>query len=451
MPLVHPIEFRYFTKIKDVFTEESKLQKWLDVEAALARVHAEVGNIPKEAADEISKKANINVVKLQRVKEIEAQIHHDLMAMVRALTEVCSEEARKYIHLGATSYDIEDTAMALQFKDAIVILQNSLKELLSTLIKLASEHKNTITVGRTHGQHALPTTYGMKFAIWASELYRHLVRLSEIKPRILVGKMSGAVGTMASFGEIGIKIQELVMKDLGLKPVLIANQIVQRDRHAEILTYLGLVAGTLDKIAREIRNLSRTEIAEVSEYFGKHQVGSSTMPHKKNPHKSERICGIARVIKSNVFVALENITLEHERDLTNSSPERVIIPESFILLDYIINQLNSILSNLVFNFDNIEKNLNLTQGLIMTENIMIQLVKKGLGRQDAHEILRKCALKSYSEKRPLKEILLNDESLKPYLSEQELDSWLDPKNYLGTAVLQVENVVSFINKNLNSL
>ncbi|MHA1269203.1 MAG: adenylosuccinate lyase [Candidatus Helarchaeota archaeon] len=447
MSKVHPIEFRYFTaNMKAVFSEEAKLQKWLDVEAALARAHAKLGNIPLNAANEISKKANIKFVKLERVKEIEAEIHHDLMAMVKALTEICNDDAGKYIHLGATSYDIEDTAMALQFKDAVSIIETNLKSLLTVLINLSNDHKFTITVGRTHGQHALPTTYGMKFAIWASEIHRHLIRLNQIKPRLFVGKMSGAVGTMSSFGDKGFEIQKLVMDDLGLTPVLIANQIVQRDRHAEILLLLSIISATLDKIAREIRNLSRTEFGELSEPFKKSQVGSSTMPHKRNPHKSERICGLARIIKSNVFPALDNISLEHERDLTNSSPERIIFPESFILLDYMVSQLISILSGLVFNFDNIQANLHKTGGLIMAENIMLNLVKKGLGRQDAHETLRECALKSYNEKIPFKQVLLNNSTINKLISEDELDQWLDPKNYLGLAVEQVENVISEINK-----
>ncbi|MHA1311884.1 MAG: adenylosuccinate lyase [Candidatus Helarchaeota archaeon] len=447
MSKVHPIEFRYFTeKMRNIFTEETKLQKWLDVEAALARAHAKLGDIPKSAADEITKKANVKYVKLQRVKEIENQIHHDLMAMVKALTEVCDSNAGEYVHFGATSYDIEDTATALQFKDAINVIENNMKSLLKTLIMLAEKHKNTITIGRTHGQHALPTTYGMKFAIWASELFRHLNRLEQIKPRILVGKMSGAVGTMASFGDKGFQIQELVMNDLGLKPVMISNQIVQRDRHAEILLLLALISSTLDKIAREIRNLSRTEIAEISEHFKSSQVGSSTMPHKRNPHKSERICGLARIIKSNVFPALENISLEHERDLTNSAPERIIIPESFILLDYMLAQINSILQGLVFNFQNIQNNLNKTQGLIMAENIMLKLTQKGMGRQSAHEILRKCAMISYQQNIPFKTILLQDNSLKNFLKPDELDKWLDPNNYLGLSSKIVQNVINTINK-----
>ncbi|MBD3227453.1 MAG: adenylosuccinate lyase [Candidatus Lokiarchaeota archaeon] len=446
MTKVHPIEFRYFTEaMRNVFIEEAKLEKWMEVEAALSRAHAKLGNIPQDAADEITKKASLKFVKLQRVKEIEKEIHHDLMAMVKAMTEACEGDAGNYIHLGATSYDIEDTAMALQFGDALNILESSLKDFLKTLLNLADAHKKTITVGRTHGQQALPTTYGMKFAIFASEIYRNISRLEQTKSRILVGKMSGAVGTMASFGENGFKIQELVMKDLGLKPTMIANQIIQRDRHAEVLLLLGLVSGTLDKIAREIRNLARTEFGEVSEPFKKKQVGSSTMPHKRNPHKSERICGLARIIKSNVFPALENITLEHERDLTNSSPERIIIPESFILLDFMIHQLNTILKGLVFNYDNIKKNLEKTGGLIMAENIMLKLVEKGLGRQDAHEILRKSAMHAYNEEVSFKNVLLQQDELKEYITEKEIDEWLDPKNYIGTAVEQVEKVVDKLN------
>ena len=307
---INPIETRYRTEIANLFTEEMKLEKWLKVEAVLAQVHAELGNIPKEAATEINRKANLKYVKLERVKEIDKEIHHDLMAMVKSLAEQCEREAGKYVHLGATSYDIEDTATALQLREALHYIKSSLLELLKVLIKLTVEKKNLVCIGRTHGQHAIPTTYGMRFGVWAYEISRHLDRLSDVLDRISFGKMSGAVGTMASFGEKAIEIQQSVMKKLDLNPVLIANQVIQRDRHAEVIFLTSLIGQTLAKIARENRILQRNEISEMFEPFKKAQVGSSTMPHKRNPHKSERICSLARVIKSNIIPALDNIILE---------------------------------------------------------------------------------------------------------------------------------------------
>ena len=439
---VHPIEFRYsYPEMYAVFTEEAKLQKWLDVEVALAWAHAQLGTIPQGAAEEIAKKGKVDIVKLDRVKEIDREIHHDLMAMVRAFTEVCDGDAGKYIHLGATSYDTEDTALALQLRDALAIMEGDLRELLGVLLKQAEDHKETLTIGRTHGQHAVPMTYGMKFAIWASEVARHLDRLDAVRGCLLVGKMSGAVGTMASFGEKGFEVQRLTMERLGIAPVLIANQVVQRDRLAELQCVFGLVAGTLDKIAREIRNLQRTEISEMFEPFRQDQVGSSTMPHKRNPHKTERVCGLARLIRSNVVPALETIALEHERDISNSSLERIIIPEGFILTDYILRQITGIVRDAVFDYTNIERNLNLTLGLCLTEKVMIELVEKGIGRQDAHEMLRRLAMKCWKERRSLKEVMLEDDEASGLVTEAELDDWLNPENYIGTAVEQVERTV----------
>ncbi|MBS7249191.1 MAG: adenylosuccinate lyase [Candidatus Freyarchaeota archaeon] len=441
---VHPIEYRYFTpEMKQVFTEENKLQKWLDVEAALARAHAALGDIPKEAAEEISKKASLKYVKLERVKELEEEIHHDVMAMVQALSEVCEGDAGKYVHLGATSYDIVDTAWALMLRDAIEIISSKLVSIKNVLLELASKHKETICIGRTHGQHAVPFTYGMKFAIWASEINRHLERIGEGKKRILVGKMSGAVGTMASFGKKGFDIQKTVMQELQIREAEITNQIVQRDAYAEIIFLNALIAATLTKIAKEIRNLQRTEIGEIFEPFTKRQVGSSTMAQKRNPHRSERVCGISRVIMAYTIPTLENAALiEHERDLTNSSNERIIFPESFILLDYILAEMISILKGLEFNYQNIQKNLELEGGLYMSENIMLKLVEKGLGRQEAHETLRQLAIKCRQENIPLKKAILEHPKLRTIVKEKELDNWLDPKQYIGTAVEQVEKLVN---------
>ena len=441
---IHPIETRYRTEIAHFFTEEKKLEYWLKIESVLAQVHAELGNIPQEAAQEINKKANLLYVKLERVKEIDKEIHHDLMAMVKALSEQCEGDAGKYVHLGATSYDIEDTAIALQMKEALNYINKALLNLLKILTKIAEEKKKLVCIGRTHGQHAIPTTYGMRFGIWAYEVNRHLDRISEITSRISFGKISGAVGTMASFEDKGIEIQKAVMKYLNLKPVIIANQIIQRDRHAEVMFLTSLIGQTLAKIARENRILQRNEIAEMFEPFKETQVGSSTMPHKRNPHKSERICSLARILKSNVIVALDNIVLEDERDLTNSASERIIFAENFILLDYMIKQLIQNLKGLEFNERKIEENLNLTKGACLTEKFMVQLVKKGIGRQEGHEILRQASIRARNENLYMKDILFEKTQIKERFTKKELDEIFDPHNYIGQAVEQVENLVEFL-------
>jgi len=432
---VSPFEERYRTEMNVIFEEENKLRKWMDVEIALARAHASMGTIPKESVkklEDASKK-----VKLERVLEIESEIHHDLMAMVKALSEQAGD-AGKYVHLGSTSYDIEDTATALIFRDAIELLEKRLNELSDVLKKLAKAHVETVCIGRTHGQHATPTTYGMKFALCYQELKRNIERMKEAKKRILVGKMSGAVGTMATFRGKGIEIQEKVMKELGLKPAPISNQVIQRDRHAEVMSVLSLTASCLDKIAKEIRNLQRTEMGEIGEPFKKKQVGSSTMPHKRNPHKAERICSLARVVRSNLIVAMENIPLEHERDLTNSANERVIFPQSFIAVDYMAKQMIGILSGLQFFDENIKRNLELTNGLIMAERLMVALTDKGVGRQEAHEKVRTLAMEAFEKKRHLMEVAKEniDE-----LNEKEIEELFDYSTYTGNARKIVENAL----------
>jgi adenylosuccinate lyase len=448
---IHPIEGRYRTKeMSKLFTNSAKLYRWLRVEAALAMAHAQLKHIPMEAAKEIEKKANLDFVKVERVQEIEDEIHHDLMAMVRALAEQCDDDAGNYIHLGATSYDIEDTATAIQMVNSLDTLTNTLKRALKALIKQLDNNINRVCVGRTHGQQALPTTYGMRFSVWAAEIDRHLDRLEQIRPRIAVGKMSGAVGTMASFGTDGMEIQNLVMDILAkeynipLTPVLIANQVVQRDRHAEVLNFTALISGTVDKIAREMRILQRTEIGEMFEPFKKKQVGSSTMPHKRNPHKAERLCSIARILKSNIIIGIDNIGLEDERDLTNSANERVIFAENFILLDFMLTQMSQILEGVEFNETAIARNLNFTHGAFLAEKIMVTLVDKGIGRQEGHELLRQAAIEARNENKSMKEILSKHEAISEKITEEELDDMLKPENYLGMAEEQVKNVALFL-------
>ncbi|MFX1406400.1 MAG: adenylosuccinate lyase [Promethearchaeota archaeon] len=441
---INPVENRYRTEIAEYFTEEKKLENWLKIEATLAKSHALLGNIPEQAAEEIVRKATLNYVKLERVKEIDKEIHHDLMAMIKSLAEQCEGDAAKYIHLGATSYDIEDTAIALQLRDALKYIEKDLKYLLIELITLIDAKKELVCIGRTHGQHAIPTTYGMRFGVWAYEIDRHIERIHEVIERISYGKMSGAVGTMASFGEKGIVLQKMVMEKLNLKPVLIANQIVQRDRHAEVLFLTAIIGQSLAKIAQEFRVLQRNEIAEMFEPFKKEQVGSSTMPHKRNPHKSERICSLARILKSNVIVGLDNILLEDERDLTNSANERMIFAENFVLLDFMIKQLLKNLQGIEFDEIQVEKNLNLTKGACLAEKIMLDLVDKGIGRQEGHEILRKAVIRSKKENRFIKDILLENAKIRENFDEVELDNLFDPHKYIGRALEQTMNLIKYL-------
>ncbi|MDD5111271.1 MAG: adenylosuccinate lyase [Candidatus Altiarchaeota archaeon] len=443
---IHPIEYRYGrNEVKVIFSEEMHLQRMLDVEAALARAHAKVGNIPKKDAEAISKSASIRLVTVDRVAELEKTTNHDVMAMVKALSEKCGHSGG-FVHLGATSNDITDTALALQLREYTGLLSEDLERLKKSLLAKAGKHKKTVCIGRTHGQHAVPTTYGLKFAIWAAEVQRHIDRLEECKKRLLAGKMSGAVGTQAALGSHGIRLQELVMKDLGLGVSFPSNQVVQRDIHAEFMLLLALIAESLNKFGTEIRNLQRTEIGEVSEGFGKRQVGSSTMPHKRNPIHAERICGISRVVKADAFASLENVALWHERDLTNSSCERIIIPEACILLDYMLALSIDLMDNLVFNSEAIQRNLELSQGRVMSESVMIRLVGKGMNRQEAHELVRGCAMESYMTGTTFMEALEQNKVIVKTLPKKELEAALKPEHYIGTAVQQVDRVLKELSR-----
>jgi len=442
MPILPIDTGRYGTKeMRKIFEEENKLQRMLDVEAALAWAHAEVGNIPRKDAEVIMKKASTRYVKLERVKAIEREIKHDIASIVKALAEQ-SGSSGAYVHLGATSYDIVDTANALLLKDAVKLIEQKLNDLEQILIKRANKYKKTIMVGRTHGQHALPITLGFKFAVWMRENARNIQRLKQCSERLLVGKMTGAVGTQAGLGQHAIKIQELVMKKLGLKHADISTQIIQRDHHAEFICLLALIASSLDNIATEIRELQRPEIAELFEAFEyEKQVGSSAMSHKRNPETCERICGLAKVMRGLVVPALENVITWHERDLTQSSTERFIIPEACILVDYMLALMINVLANLRVDEKRMKRNLEITQGRAMSEAVMTALVEKGMNRQDAHELLRKLTIKSELEKRHFKEILVEDTEIRKFLTEKQITDALDPQKYLGTAVEQVERMI----------
>ncbi len=439
---VCPLDFRYGRKeIKDVFGETSKLQYLLDVEAALARAHAAVGNISKKAADEISKKASVKYVTVKRVNEIERETRHDIMAVTKALSEACKGDAGKYVHLGATSYDIVDTANALQFAAATDLLKAQVRELRVVLVSLAKEYKNTIMAGRTHGQYSIPITFGLKMAVYAMEMDRHLERLHECKSRLLVGKMSGAVGSGAAMGKHALKIQELVMADLKLGTEEAATQIVGRDRYIELLSVLANICSSLEKFATEIRNLQRSEICEVSEAFElKKQVGSSTMPQKRNPILCEQICGLARVVRSFIIPAYENAIQWHERDLCNSSSERFILPHSLIMTDWIVFQMNKVFKTLQVYPERMRENLENSKGLPMAEAVMTKLVEKGMGRGDAHELVRTCSLKAVSENKQLLTVLLENPKVVKLLKKKELEEVMNPRKYLGVSDKIVDQV-----------
>ncbi len=440
---IHPIEFRYGTpEMKRIWEEENKLQRMLDIESALAQAEGELGIIPKEVADEISAKANTKYVKLERVKQIEAETNHDIAALSKGITEVCEDGAGEYVHFGATSNDIVDSSNSLLIKDSIEVLKEKLERLTKLMLKLAEENKMKVCIGRTHGQHALPTTYGMKFALWADELHRQYDRLEHAEKNVCVAMMDGAVGTTAALGEDGWKIHKTVARILDLPAAKITNQIVQRDNHVEFISTLANIASTLDKIGLEIRSLQRTEIMEIGEYFDpEKQVGSSTMPHKMNPITAERICGVARIIKSYVNAALDNNPLWHERDLTNSSCERIMFPESCILTDYILNLTIKLMSNLIFYDENIEKNLNLTNGLIMAERLMAELTRAGMGKQTAYGIVRKNAIKANKEDLLLGALILKDENVQKYLTEEDVEKIMDPHTYVGSIEIIIDELI----------
>jgi adenylosuccinate lyase len=441
---VHPIEQRYGTpEMRHVWSEENRFSCIISAEIALASAEAAHGLIPESAAGEIRKRAGLAT--LERAKVIESEINHDMMAMVKAVAEVCGESGR-FIHYGATSNDMLDTATGLQLKQSLDLIEEKLKALLRVLLKRSDETKGLVCAGRTHGQIGVPTTYGLRFAIWASETGRHLDRLRELRPRVAVGQMTGAVGTQASLGEHGIEVQETMMTLLGLAHVDVSNQVIARDRYAEYFMFLANVATTLDKIGVEIRSLQRTEIGEVEEAFGKNQVGSSTMPHKRNPIKSEQVCGLARVIRSSVEPALQNNTLWDERDLTNSSCERVIFPEASVLTDHVLVVMTRVLDGLTIKKERIRENLDFLHGINMAESVMIELTRKGMDRQDAHEHVRVASMKALETKKPLSEVLSDDPAVMALLQPLEIADLLDPDRYIGTAVRQVEMVIRKLGK-----
>ncbi|MEI8332003.1 MAG: adenylosuccinate lyase [Methanomicrobiales archaeon] len=436
---VHPIEERYGTaEMRAIWSDKNRFSCVVKAEVALARAEAHHGMIPAAAAAEICEKAHN--ASLERAKAIEIEISHDMMAIVKAISEVAGESGR-WVHYGATSNDILDTATGLQLGQTLDLIDQKLRGLLGVLLKRSAETKLLVCIGRTHGQHGVPTTYGLRFAIWASEVGRHIERLQQMRPRVVVGQMTGAVGTQAALGPKGIEVQASMMEFLGMSSVDVSNQVISRDRYAEYFMFCAGVATTLDKIGIEIRSLQRTEIGEAEEAFGKNQVGSSTMPHKRNPIKSEQVCGLARIIRSSVEPALQNNTLWDERDLTNSSCERVLFPEASIFTDHCLRLMTEVLDCLVINRAGIRRNLGFLHGINMAESVMIELTKKGMNRQDSHERVRMASMQALAENRSLADVLGADPEIVRYCSNSDIAALLNPDTYIGTSVQQVERVI----------
>jgi len=397
-----------------IWESKNRFNKWLQVEILACEAMAEEGLIPKEAVENIKRKASFSV---ERIIEIEEATRHDVIAFLENVAEYVGPDSR-FIHKGLTSSDILDTSLALLLREAMMLLISDTKALMDVLREKAHEHKYTVMIGRSHGVHAEPITFGLKLAVWYSEMKRNLRRMEEALEIISYGKLSGAVGT---FANIPPKVEAYVCERLGLRPAEVSTQIVQRDRHAQYFTALAILAGTLEKIAVEIRHLQRTEVLEAEEAFAKGQKGSSAMPHKKNPIGSENISGLARLVRSYSLVAMENMVLWHERDISHSSVERVIGPDSTILMDYMLHRLTGIIKNLVVYPKRMEKNLNMLKGLIYSQQVLMKLTDKGLKRQEAYDLVQRNTLKVWNKNKEFRTTLLEDRDIMGYLSEKEIE------------------------------
>ena len=440
MDPVSVLDYRYGTEgMRTVFRANSYLQALLEVEATLAEVQESKNIIPKGTSKII--RNGITSVNRKRVEEIESEINHDVMAVVKALEEKTGD-AGKWIHFGATSYDIVDTARALQHKSAIVLLERAINDLIKSLSNLAIKHDKTVMLGRTHGQWATPITFGLKIAVFIAELKRHKDRLEEIKPRILTGKFLGAVGSGAAMAPHTLEVQTEVCQKLGLNEPLATTQILGRDRIAEMIAWGSNLSTSLEKFTTEIRNLQRSDIGEVAEAFDtKKQVGSSTMAQKKNPITSENIGGLARVVRSMLYTSYENNLQWHERDLANSSAERIILPQFYILLEYILIKSNNVFSNLYVNEERMKQNLENTGGLPMAEAFVIALGKTHLGRQEAHELVRTITMDAEKDNISFADAIKNNKEVKKHLDSNEIEYCLEPQNYTGHSNEIIEKVL----------
>lgn len=406
-----------------VWSEQNKFQKWLDVELAVCEVHAQMGTIPREALEQIKSRAKFSV---ERINEIERTTNHDVIAFTTNLAEEIGEASR-FVHFGLTSSDVVDTANALLLRDACDILLKKISDLLAVLKRRAFEFKTTPQIGRTHGIHAEPTSFGLTFALWYSEMTRNRERLMRARKAIAVGKISGAVGAFAHLDPV---VEERVCEQLGLEVAAVSTQIIQRDRYAEYLSTLALIASSLDKFALNVRHWQRTEVREAQERFTKGQKGSSAMPHKRNPIISERICGMARVIRANSLVGLENVALWHERDISHSSAERVVLPDSSIALDYILQKATSLIDGLVVYPERMRENLDATRGLVFSGQLLLALTQKGSARELAYESVQRNAMKAWDENQDFGELVKSDPEINTILSPEEIKRVFSLDTYL---------------------
>ncbi|WPM31457.1 adenylosuccinate lyase [Hydrogenobacter sp. T-2] len=409
-----------------IWSDLNKFRLWLKVELAVCRAWHKLGKIPDEALKEIEKRTFVDEKVVEKIYQYERVYKHDVLAFVSAINEQIQEYSH-YFHMGLTSSDVVDTALALQIREALSLILEGLEKVIQRLRSLAIEHKNTLMMGRTHGVHAEPMTLGLKFLSWYEEMKRNKKRLLQALEDISYGKLSGAVGT---YSNLDPRVEELALEELGLKVEPVSTQVVPRDRHAQVMYALASTACALERFATEIRHLQRTELLEVLEPFGKGQRGSSAMPHKKNPIHAERLCGLARIIRANLLVALENIPLWHERDISHSSAERVILPDSTIALDYMLNLFLEILEGLVVNPERMLGNMELSHGLFASSKVLVKLMEKGVHRDKAYDMVQRCAMRSWEEGIAFEKSLMEDQEVNAFLSQEEIRQALDPWSFL---------------------
>ncbi len=444
---VSPLDYRYGRpEAKEIWSREGRHSRQLEVERALVWAHCQLGRVSAEHYDMIADISDPGIVTADRVDEIESETRHDIMALTKAMAEKAGEAAW-CIHLGATSNDIVDSAVALQIRDSIKLQRQSLKVLLATLCDLAERERDTVMLGRTHGQAAVPITFGLKIAVFVDEFRRHLVRLDELESRAITGKFLGAVGTGAAQGDNAKELQQLILQHLGLTVPVATTQVVGRDRYIEWVGWMANVAASVEKLLQEVRNLQRSEIAEVGEWFDvEKQVGSSTMAHKRNPITAENASGLARIVRSMIIPSYENALLWHERDLANSSSERFTLSHAMILLDDILAKSDRVMSKCVVDAKRMLANIESQNGLVMAEKIMLALVDEGIHRDQAHEILRAASMIAVAENRHLREICGEDESVRGAFSEDELDQLFDPSSHLGVSGEIVDEAIALARK-----
>ncbi|MDQ0272360.1 adenylosuccinate lyase [Cytobacillus purgationiresistens] len=440
----HPIDSELFRdqfgteEMRQVFSDASIIQKWLNVEAALAVAQAELNIIPESAAEEICKKASVEMLDFTVIREGMKASSHPLITVIKSLEELCEEDASRYIHWGATTQDIIDTGLVLQIKEAREQLLKQTNVILDTLLSLAQQYKNTLMPGRTHGQHALPITFGYKVAIWVDEIGRHISRLEESEQRILTGQFGGAAGTLASLEDMAFPVQEKMLASLGLQSPTITWHVA-RDNFAEFAMNIGMIAATLEKISNEIINMQRTELAELEEGFVDGKVGSSTMPHKRNPMICEYVVGICKVARKQVALALDCMVQEHERDMALWQVEWAYIPEICILTSGALAQMQTVIEGLIVNEANMRKNVGITRGLIVSEKVMLGLAQY-VGRQKAHDLVYHVSMRAFEKDKSLEEVLLSYPEILRHMSKEEVLSLIQPENYLGQCISFVDRV-----------